>query len=76
MPRSLARLLCLHELCRVQRKIQELGSQIRQAKEALQADLRLAKHLAILTPFRHTTRERVLTAIPPIEKRVRYARIK
>ncbi|BGP41544.1 hypothetical protein JCM10449v2_005535 [Rhodotorula kratochvilovae] len=56
-------------------RIQQLDGEIRAAKQALQADLRLAKHLAILTPFRHTTRERVLTAIPPIEKRVRHARM-
>ncbi|GAA5932947.1 hypothetical protein JCM3775_005272 [Rhodotorula graminis] len=56
-------------------RIKQLDAEIRAAKEALQADLRFAKHLAVLTPFRHTTRERILTALPPIEKRVRHARI-
>lgn len=56
-------------------RIRQLDTEIRAAKEALQADLRFAKNLAILTPFRHATRERILTALPPIEKRVRHARI-
>ncbi|GAA6032196.1 hypothetical protein JCM8097_007120 [Rhodosporidiobolus ruineniae] len=56
-------------------KINELDAEISRAREALQADLCLAKHLSILTPFRSSTRERVLTAIPPIEKRVRHARM-
>ncbi|BGP17796.1 hypothetical protein JCM10213v2_005838 [Rhodosporidiobolus nylandii] len=56
-------------------KVNELDEEISAAREGLQADLRLARHLAILTPFRSTTRERVLTAIPPIEKRVRHARM-
>ncbi|BGP25923.1 hypothetical protein JCM10295v2_004866 [Rhodotorula toruloides] len=56
-------------------RINNLDAEIRSAKERLQADLRLAKHLAILTPFRSTTRERVLMAIPPIEKRVRHTRM-
>ncbi|GAA6003670.1 hypothetical protein JCM10207_003538 [Rhodosporidiobolus poonsookiae] len=56
-------------------KINELDAQVSRARRELQADLRLAKHLAILTPFRSSTREKVLTAIPPIEKRVRHARM-
>ncbi|GAA5832425.1 hypothetical protein JCM11251_006450 [Rhodosporidiobolus azoricus] len=56
-------------------KIAELDVEINRVRERLRADLRLAKHLGILTPFKSSTRERVLTAIPPIEKRVRYARM-
>ncbi|GAA5852443.1 hypothetical protein JCM8547_006785 [Rhodosporidiobolus lusitaniae] len=56
-------------------KINELDAEIARARAVLQVDLRLAKHLAILTPFKSQTRERVLTAIPPIEKRVRHARM-
>ncbi|GAA5888041.1 hypothetical protein JCM5296_005413 [Sporobolomyces johnsonii] len=56
-------------------RINDLDAEIRQARDAVQTDLRLAKHLAILTPFRSSTREKVLTAIPPIEKRVRQARM-
>ncbi|GAA5902153.1 hypothetical protein JCM8208_002490 [Rhodotorula glutinis] len=56
-------------------RIKQLDAEIRTAKEALHADLRFAKHLAVLTPFRHMTRERILAALPPIEKRVRHARI-
>ncbi|GAA6049100.1 hypothetical protein JCM3770_003886 [Rhodotorula araucariae] len=59
----------------LRKRVQQLDGEIRAAKHALQGDLRLAKHLAILTPFRHTTRERVITAIPPIENRVRHARM-
>ncbi|GAA5904147.1 hypothetical protein JCM6882_003959 [Rhodosporidiobolus microsporus] len=56
-------------------KISELDAEISRVREGLRVDLRLAKHLAVLTPFKSSTRERVLTAIPPIEKRVRYARM-
>ncbi|GAA6058971.1 hypothetical protein JCM10212_001681 [Sporobolomyces blumeae] len=56
-------------------RISDLDAQIRQARDVVQRDLRLAKHLAILTPFRSSTREKVLTAIPPIEKRIRQARM-
>ncbi|GAA5990108.1 hypothetical protein JCM10908_005824 [Rhodotorula pacifica] len=56
-------------------KIGELDAIIRVTKENLQADLRLAKHLAVLTPFRSSTRERILAALPPIEKRVRHHRM-
>ncbi|GAA5940665.1 hypothetical protein JCM1841_002015, partial [Sporobolomyces salmonicolor] len=56
-------------------RINELDAEIRQARDAVQTDLRLAKHLAILTPFRSSTREKILTAIPPIERRVRQARM-
>ncbi|GAA5880074.1 hypothetical protein JCM3774_003300 [Rhodotorula dairenensis] len=56
-------------------KIGELDAIIRRTKEDLQADLRLAKHLAVLTPFRSATRERILAALPPIEKRVRHHRM-
>ncbi|TKA55999.1 hypothetical protein B0A53_01702 [Rhodotorula sp. CCFEE 5036] len=56
-------------------KIGELDAIIRTTKENLQADLRIAKHLAVLTPFRTSTRERILAALPPIEKRVRHHRM-
>ncbi|GAA5981393.1 hypothetical protein JCM11641_005305 [Rhodosporidiobolus odoratus] len=56
-------------------KLYGLDAEIAQARGVLQADLRLAKHLAILTPFRSSTREKILTAISPIEKRVRQARM-
>lgn len=58
-----------------QTKIGELDAIIRTTKENLQADLQLAKHLAVLTPFRTSTRERILAALPPIEKRVRHHRM-
>lgn len=58
-----------------QTKIGELDAIIRTTKENLQADLRIAKHLAVLTPFRTSTRERILAALPPIEKRVRHHRM-
>ncbi|GAA5933388.1 uncharacterized protein JCM15063_001302 [Sporobolomyces koalae] len=56
-------------------RIDNLDEAIERTRAQVQVDLRLAKHLAILTPFRSSTRERVLTAIPPIEKRVRQTRM-
>ncbi|GAA5895282.1 PH and SEC7 domain-containing protein [Sporobolomyces salmoneus] len=56
-------------------RINDLDDSIRRVKALVQEDLCLAKHLSILTPFRSTTREKVLTAIPPIEKRIRQTRM-
>ncbi|ORY63679.1 hypothetical protein BCR35DRAFT_187937 [Leucosporidium creatinivorum] len=57
-------------------KIAALEDEIRAAKSALQVDLRLARNFAVLTPFRASTRERIQLALPPLEKRVRHARMK
>lgn len=57
-------------------RISDLDEAIRKVKARVQGDLGLAKHLAILTPFRSSTREKVLTAIPPVEKRIRQTRMK
>ncbi|GAA5960793.1 hypothetical protein JCM3765_000819 [Sporobolomyces pararoseus] len=56
-------------------RINQLDESITRVKTSIQDDLCLAKHLSILTPFRSSTRERVLTAIPPIERRIRQTRM-
>lgn len=59
-----------------QTKIAALEEEIRAAKSALQVDLRVVRNFAVLTPFRSSTRERIHLALPPLEKRVRHARMK
>ncbi|KAK4699894.1 hypothetical protein P7C70_g6361, partial [Phenoliferia sp. Uapishka_3] len=55
--------------------IAELETKIRTVKGELHADLRLARNLAVLTPFMRSTRERIQASIGPIEKRVRHTRM-
>jgi hypothetical protein len=56
-------------------RINDLNEAILRVKKLVQNDLSLAKHLSILTPFRSSTREKVLTAIPPVERRIRQTRM-
>ncbi|KAM0747277.1 hypothetical protein T439DRAFT_98029 [Meredithblackwellia eburnea MCA 4105] len=56
-------------------KIYELEEEIKFAKEGLHEDLRLARNLAVLTPFVKSTRDRITAALLPIERRVRYSRL-
>ncbi|GAA6017397.1 hypothetical protein JCM11491_006643 [Sporobolomyces phaffii] len=56
-------------------RIGNLDESILKVRSQVQDDLSLAKHLSILTPFRSSTREKVLTAIPPVEKRIRQTRM-
>ncbi|GAA5997840.1 hypothetical protein JCM5350_002746, partial [Sporobolomyces pararoseus] len=56
-------------------RIDQLDESIARVKALIQDDLCLVKHLSILTPFRSSTREKVLTAVPPIERRIRQTRM-
>ncbi|SCV74862.1 BQ2448_7891 [Microbotryum intermedium] len=60
----------------LKKKLAELEKEIRDAKDDLQVDLRLARNLGVLTPFKSSTRERIYLALPAIDKRIRHARIK
>ncbi|KAG0140909.1 hypothetical protein CROQUDRAFT_325680 [Cronartium quercuum f. sp. fusiforme G11] len=55
-------------------KIEELEQEILKAKADLNEDLRIARNLAVLTPFQVSTRTRLQQAIVPISHRIRVAR--
>lgn len=55
-------------------QIGHLETQIVTAKNALNEDLRLARNLAVLTPFQFSTRSRLQQAILPVAERVRSSR--
>ncbi|SCZ87898.1 BZ3500_MvSof-1268-A1-R1_Chr2-3g05366 [Microbotryum saponariae] len=59
----------------LKKKLAELEKEICEAKDDLQVDLRLARNLGVLTPFKSSTRERIYLALPAIDKRIRHARI-
>ncbi|KAM0786349.1 hypothetical protein ACM66B_001821 [Microbotryomycetes sp. NB124-2] len=56
--------------------ISQLESEIEQVKARLRQETRAVSNLAVLTPFRTSTRDRIVAAIPPIEKRVRQIRMR
>ncbi|KAG9000517.1 hypothetical protein FRB90_011813 [Tulasnella sp. 427] len=56
-------------------KIKELESKLTSAQYSLDSDVRIARNLAILTPFQRSTRERLVTAIPSLAKRIRGMRM-
>jgi hypothetical protein len=67
----------LHRIPRsdmVRAKISELDVQIEEEKATLQADLRIARNLAVLTPFLSSTRQRVQQAVEPVARRVKNTR--
>lgn len=45
------------------------------AKDALAANLRTARNLAILTPFQKATRDRISSAIPSLASKIRHIRL-
>lgn len=55
--------------------IPALEVEIMSAKTLLQEDLRLSRHLSILTPFGRPTTERLIYSAAPIAKRISAARI-
>ena len=59
----------------LQTKIGELERLIATDKATLQADLRLARCLSILTPFMASTRQKICAAAVPISQRVRKTRL-
>ncbi|MBW0542378.1 hypothetical protein O181_082093 [Austropuccinia psidii MF-1] len=56
------------------KKLLKLDSQILTAKNDLNEDLRLARNLAVLTPFQLSTRARLQQAIIPVADRIRTSR--
>ncbi|KDQ06212.1 hypothetical protein BOTBODRAFT_60713 [Botryobasidium botryosum FD-172 SS1] len=55
--------------------IGDLDMKIATLQAALEADFRLARNLAVLTPFQRSTRERVQAAVAPVARRVRKLRM-
>lgn len=64
-----------HRATVISDKIRLLDSRIGTIRMALDADLRIARNLSVLTPFQRSTRERVRAAVLPIAKRVRQLRV-
>ena len=56
-------------------RVETLNSQIARTQHQLDSELRIARNLAILTPFQCATRNRVQIAIAPLAKKVRAMRI-
>lgn len=59
----------------IESKIGELKLLAEPVQEALQADLRLARNLALLTPFQRATKERIEAALPELAERIRMDRM-
>lgn len=58
----------------VKSKIKELENEILKAKTELNEDLRIARNLAVLTPFQISTKNRLQVSILPIAERIRILR--
>jgi hypothetical protein len=59
----------------IQLKITELEKRINSLQLQLESDLRCARNFAILTPFQHSTRQRLQEHIPPLAKRIQQLRL-
>jgi hypothetical protein len=59
----------------VQSRVDNLDAQIDRVQRNLDAELRVARNLAILTPFQRATRDRIQAAIIPLSKKIRTMRI-
>ncbi|EJT51351.1 ARF guanyl-nucleotide exchange factor [Trichosporon asahii var. asahii CBS 2479] len=59
----------------IESKIGELKLLAEPVQAALQADLRLARNLALLTPFQRATKERIEAALPELSDRIRADRM-
>lgn len=59
----------------IESKIGELKLLAEPVQSALQADLRLARNLALLTPFQRATKERIESALPELSERIRADRM-
>lgn len=64
-----------HRSAVVREKIRLLDLRATTVRLALDADLRIARNIAVLTPFQRSTRERVRAAVFPVAKRVRQLRL-
>lgn len=59
----------------VQARVDMLDGQIDRAQRNLDAELRIARNLAILTPFQRASRDRIQAATIPLAKKVRAMRV-
>ncbi|KAF8581359.1 hypothetical protein K439DRAFT_1354089 [Ramaria rubella] len=59
----------------IQSNVETLDTQITGVQHELDAELRVARNLAILTPFQRATRDRIQVAVVPLAKRVKTLRI-
>jgi hypothetical protein len=59
----------------IQSCVDILDARINRIQRDLDADLRVARNLAILTPFQRATRDRIQVAVTPLAKKVRITRI-
>jgi hypothetical protein len=59
----------------MQAKIQDLDSRITAAHAHLDADMRLVRNVATLTPFQKSTRDRLVVALQAVSKRVTQVRL-
>jgi hypothetical protein len=56
-------------------RVQGLKSNAAQIEQRLTTNLRIARNLAILTPFQKTTRDRIEAALPDLANQIRFDRI-
>ncbi|ORX41011.1 hypothetical protein BD324DRAFT_654632 [Kockovaella imperatae] len=59
----------------VERQIHRFEAQLKHVKENLEVNLRLARNLAILTPFQKLTRDRIQSAVTILAQKVRQDRV-
>jgi hypothetical protein len=59
----------------IQLKITELEKRINSLQLQLESDLRCARNFALLTPFQHSTRQRIQEHIPSLAKRIQQLRL-
>ncbi|TDL28672.1 hypothetical protein BD410DRAFT_811733 [Rickenella mellea] len=59
----------------IRTKVQDLESKLEEIQVQLDADLRLARNLAILAPFQRSSRDRVRIAVVELSKRVMQVRL-
>ncbi|THH34105.1 hypothetical protein EUX98_g16 [Antrodiella citrinella] len=59
----------------IQSKVRDLQSKISLAQSQLDADMRLVRNIAVMTPFQRATRERLQVAVQNVAKRVMQVRL-
>lgn len=59
----------------IQRRVQQLKSEAALIEQRLTSNLRIARNLAILTPFQKSTRDRIEAALPSLANQIRSDRI-
>ena len=59
----------------LQSRVGTLDDQVNRLQRELDSELRVARNLAILTPFQRATRDRIQVAVAPLAKKIRTNRI-